>query len=723
MDFQLTEQQELIRKEVATLARSFSLDYWLEKDRKAEYPADWIRAFAQAGWLGMIIPEDYGGSGLGVTEATVMLHEICAAGAGTTGASPIHFYLFPPMPVIKHGSEDLKRRYLPRIAAGEIVMSFGVTEPNAGTDTSRIQTRAERHGDGYVVTGRKVWNTNAQHATHTLLLARTSPREAARPFEGMTLFFTEFDRAKITVREIEKLGRAAVDSNEIFIDGLEIPAANVVGEVGRGFYHLLDSLNPERIFTGIEAVGIGRAALDRAVQYAKERVVFDRPIGQNQAIAHPLALAWAKLETAGVIGLKAAWLFDNGRPCGAESNTAKLMAAEAAWAAGLPFRAVAQPKPVRIGLLTVKTGPLALCGIQMEQGTIRFFKDRNYTLAGRKVELVVADTGVNPAGTKTKTQELVERDNVDMIFGPLAAFELLAITDYAAQAKMPILSLAAAEDMTQRRPNPYFVRASGTSAQYMHPLADYAAKELKLKRVITIADDFAFGHEQMAGFQRVFEDAGGRVVKKLWPPLVTPDYTPYIAQITGVDAVIQGFAGSNPLKFMKQYQDQGLKLPVLAGAPACDDALLKSFGDEVLGVISVSAYTGDLDTPSNKRLIDGMVKDYGNIPGLYSAGLYINGQVAEAALEKTGGKTDDREAFIRALRSVSLTDTPRGPFTFDRLGNVVGTFYVRRCERKGDKLVNTTIKSYPKVSQFWIYDEKWFLSQPVYSRDYPPLKS
>src|SRR5437870_9938740 len=195
----------------------------------------------------------------------------------------------------------------------------------------------------------------------------------------------------------------------------------------------------------------------------------------------------------------------------------------------LPVPAFAQAKPVRMGLLTVKTGPLATGGIQMEQGTIRFLKDRNYTLAGRKVELVVADTGGNPAGTKTKTQELVERDNVDMILGPLAAFELLAITDYTAQAKIPILSLAAAEDMTQRRPNPYFVRASATSSQTMHPLADYAAKELKLKRVITIADDFAFGHEQMAGFQRVFEDAGGRVVKKLWPPLVTPDYTPYTA--------------------------------------------------------------------------------------------------------------------------------------------------------------------------------------------------
>jgi len=393
-----------------------------------------------------------------------------------------------------------------------------------------------------------------------------------------------------------------------------------------------------------------------------------------------------------------------------------------AGAAGLPTRAGAQSKPVRIGLLTVKTGPLAAGGIQMEQGTLRFLKDRNNMMAGRKVELVVADTGGNPAGTKTKTQELVERENVDMIFGPLAAFELLAITDYTAQAKVPVLSLAAAEDMTQRRPNPYFIRASATSSQNMHPLADYAAKELKYKTVITIADDFAFGHEQMAGFQRVFEDAGGRVVKKLWPPLTTPDYTPYLAQISGADAVVQGFAGSNPLKFMKQYRDQGLKLPVLGGGTACDDALLKSLGDEAVGLISCSAYTGDLDTPSNKRLIDGMVRDHGNIPGLYSAGLYINGQVAEAALEKTGGKTDDREAVNRALRAVSLTDTPRGPFSFDRLGNVVGSFYIRRCERKGDKLVNTTIKTYPKVSQFWTYDEKWFLAQPVYSRDYPPLK-
>jgi acyl-CoA dehydrogenase len=333
MDFTLTEQQELIRKEVASLARTFSLEYWLEKDRKGEFPWDWLKAWAQGGWLGTVVPEAYGGSGLGVTEAAIILHEICASGAGTSGASPVHFFMFPPLPLVKYASEDLKRRMLPKLATGECLMSFGVTEPNAGTDTSRITTVAERKGQGWVVNGRKVWNTMAQEATHILLLARTSPRDAQKPFHGITLFVGDFDRSRITVRPIEKLGRAAVDSNEIFIDGLEIPAANVVGEVGRGFYHLLDSLNPERILTAIEAVGIGRAALDRAVAYAKERIVFDRPIGQNQAIAHPLAHAWAKLELAELMCWKAAWLFDHGKPCGAESNTAKLMAADAGFEA------------------------------------------------------------------------------------------------------------------------------------------------------------------------------------------------------------------------------------------------------------------------------------------------------------------------------------------------------------------------------------------------------
>jgi branched-chain amino acid transport system substrate-binding protein len=397
--------------------------------------------------------------------------------------------------------------------------------------------------------------------------------------------------------------------------------------------------------------------------------------------------------------------------------------ASAALAASLPAPAIAEEAPVKIGLLTVKTGPLAQGGIQMEQGTTLFLKDRGYTMAGRKVELAVADTGGNPAGAKTKAQELIERDNVDLIFGPLAAFELLAISDYVAGKKVPILSLAAAEDMTQRKPNPYFVRASATAAQAMQPLGDYTAKELKYKTAMTIVEDFAFGYEQMGGLQRIFEDNGGRITKKLWPPIVTPDYTPYLVQLGGVDVIVQGFAGSNPLRFLKQYKDAGLKLPVIGGETAGDDALLKSFGDEAIGMITASPYTSDLDTPSNKKFVAGMVRDYDNIPGLYAAGLYINGMVAEAALEKTGGKTEDKDALIKALRAVSLTDSPRGPFHFDHFGNVVGNIYIRRCEKKKDKLVNTTIKTYDNVSQFWTYDEKWFLAQPVYSRDYPPLRS
>src|SRR5436305_1644588 len=378
--------------------------------------------------------------------------------------------------------------------------------------------------------------------------------------------------------------------------------------------------------------------------------------------------------------------------------------AAAALAARLPKPAIAEDRPVKIGLLTVKTGPLAQGGFQMEKGVALFLKHGGNKLAGRPAELILAHTGGNPAGTKTKAQELIERDKVDMIFEPLAAFELLAISDYAMQQKCPILSLAAAEDMTQRKPNPYFVRASATSAQPMHPLADYARKELNYATVITIANDFAFGYEETGGFQRVFEDEGGRVKNELWPPLVTPDFTPYIAQMNGVDAVVSGLGGSNPVKFMRQYKDQGLTIPVLGGGVAMDDGLLKSFGDEAIGVISSSPYTVDLDTSSNQRFVADSVRDYGGVPGSYAAGLYCNGMVAEAALERTGGRTDDREALIEAMRSVSLTDTPRGPFHFDHFGNVVGEIFIRRCEKKDGKLVNTTIKTYKAVSQFWIDD-------------------
>jgi branched-chain amino acid transport system substrate-binding protein len=393
-------------------------------------------------------------------------------------------------------------------------------------------------------------------------------------------------------------------------------------------------------------------------------------------------------------------------------------------ATALPLPAIAQSAPVRIGLLTVKTGPLAEGGIQMEQGITAFLKDKNHTLAGRKIDFISADTGGSPAGAKTKAQELIERDHVDFILGPLAAFELLAISDYIAQNKTPMLSLAAAEDMTQRKPNPYFVRASATSSQAMHPLGHYAATEMHLKRVVTIVEDFAFGYEQMGGFQQVFEDNGGRVVKKLWPPLVTADYTPYLAQIQDVDGVVQGFAGSNPLKFMKQYADAGLKLPVCGGETAGDDALLPHFGPEAVGMVSACPYTIGLDNDANRKFKALMKKEYNTVAGFYAAGLYINGQVVEAALQALHGDTSNKEKTIAALRAVKLTDTPRGPFHFDHLGNVIGNIYVRRIEKlQNGQLTNVTLKTYENVSQFWTYDEKKYLAQPVYSRDYPPLKS
>ncbi|MDQ6691558.1 MAG: acyl-CoA/acyl-ACP dehydrogenase [Candidatus Dormibacteraeota bacterium] len=333
MDFAPDQFQAALRDEVRALCERFPPEYWLQHDQRAEYPWEFVRAFAERGWLGLIIPEAYGGAGLGVTEAGVLLEAVCASGAGLSGAAPIHFYFFPLTPVIRHGSEAMKQAVLPRLASGELIAAFGVTEPNAGSDTSRITTRAMRGDEGWLVSGQKVWTTNAQNAHRILLLARDQARDPADPYAGMTLFFTDFDRDRITVRRIEKLGREAVDSNEIFIDSLRIPDADVVGEVGRGFRHLLDGLNPERIVVAFEAVGIGRATLRIAAAHARERIVFDRPIGANQAIAHPLAQAWAKLEAAELMAFKAAWLYDHGQPCASVANAAKLLAADAGFEA------------------------------------------------------------------------------------------------------------------------------------------------------------------------------------------------------------------------------------------------------------------------------------------------------------------------------------------------------------------------------------------------------
>jgi len=407
------------------------------------------------------------------------------------------------------------------------------------------------------------------------------------------------------------------------------------------------------------------------------------------------------------------------------SRRSLLAGGAAAALSRFPAPAVAQAAPFKLGLLTVKTGPLAQGGIQMEQGVLTFLKEKNYTMGGRKVDFVSADSGGNPAGAKTKAQELVERDKVDVIVGPLAAFELYAINDYIKEQKMPTLSLAAADNLTQRQPNPYLLRASATSSQAMHPMGHYAASELKLKRVVTISEDFAFGYEQMGGFQAAFAQDGGCVVNKLWPPLSTPDYTPYVAQIADCDGVCQGFAGSNPLRFMKAYASAGLKYPVVSGETGGDDALLKSFGDEAIGLVSCCPYTLDLESDGNQRFVDEIMKNYDVIPGFYAAGLYVNCMVVDAALKAAGGDASDKDKFMTALKAVSLTDTPRGSVKFDRLNNVVGTFYVRRLGTEGAKyglkLWNKTIKTYENVSQFWTWPEQEYLAHPVYSRDYPPL--
>ena len=390
-----------------------------------------------------------------------------------------------------------------------------------------------------------------------------------------------------------------------------------------------------------------------------------------------------------------------------------------------PAPAVAQAKPFKLGLLTVKTGPLAAGGILMEQGVLTYLKEKNYTLGGRKVDFTSADTGGNPAGAKTKAQELIERDQVDVILGPLAAFELYAINAYVIEKKMPTLSLAAADNLTQRTPNPFLLRASATSSQATQPLGHYVATTMKRKRAVTVSEDFAFGYEQMGGFQASFQREGGCVVKKLWPPLVTPDYTPYLAQIGDCDVVCQGFAGSNPIRFMKQYATAGLKYQVVAGEAGADDFLLKSFGDEALGLVSAAPYTLDLETEANQRFVDVMLKNYDAIPGQYAALLYGNCQVLDAGLKAAGGDSSDRDKFMAALKSVSLTDTPRGPIKFDHLNNVIGTIYIRRVVKEGAKyglkLWNKTIHTYENVSQFWTWPEKEFLAHPVYSRDYPPL--
>jgi branched-chain amino acid transport system substrate-binding protein len=390
----------------------------------------------------------------------------------------------------------------------------------------------------------------------------------------------------------------------------------------------------------------------------------------------------------------------------------------------LKLPASAQAGPIRVGFLTIKTGPLASGGLQMEQGLTVFFKERNNMLAGRPVELHTADTAGNPAQARTKTQELVERLRVSVLIGPLAAFEALAIDDYIRSSQTPILSVAGAEDMTQRKPNPWFVRPSSTSSQPSQPLGEYAAKDLGLKRVAVLADDFAFGHENVAGFQRVFEDNGGKVVQKLFTPLNAPDYGTYISQLKpNLDAVYTGHAGSNGFKFIKQLREYGNKVQILGGFTPVDESLLQQMGDDALGAITGNWYSAQLDFPINKRFVEAIQRDYKVDPGVYAAETYLCGEVLEHAVKTVNGNVEDKQAFMKALKEAKVSDTLRGPVRFDEFGNVVGNIYIRKVERKGGKLVNAVVKTYPDVSQFWTYKQDEFLKNPVYSRDYPPARN
>ncbi|MGB3067343.1 MAG: acyl-CoA dehydrogenase family protein [Ottowia sp.] len=330
MSFELTPEQQAIREAVTQSCAPFGEDYWLERDRSGEFPHDFYAAMAKAGWLGIAIPEAYGGSGLGVTEAALMMQSVAETGACMSGCASFHINIFGLMPIVVFGTEAQKRRFLPPIVQGQLKSCFGVTEPNTGLNTTQLKTRAQRQGDRYVVHGQKVWISTAQVADKILLLARTTPLEECKSHsDGLSLFYTDLDRRKITVSLIDKMGRKAIDSNELFIDGLEIPVEDRIGEEGKGFKYILHGMNPERVLLGAEAIGIGRAALRKAAGYANERIVFDRPIGKNQGIQHPLAANWMELEAANLMMLKAAWLYDHDRDCGAEANAAKYLGAEA----------------------------------------------------------------------------------------------------------------------------------------------------------------------------------------------------------------------------------------------------------------------------------------------------------------------------------------------------------------------------------------------------------
>jgi len=386
----------------------------------------------------------------------------------------------------------------------------------------------------------------------------------------------------------------------------------------------------------------------------------------------------------------------------------------------------AQGENLRVGFLTVRTGPLAAGGRQMEEGINLLLKERNFAFAGRKVDIFFADTAGQPALAKTKTQELVEREKVHVIIGPLATFEALAIDDYMLSSKTPLITptSAAQMDLAQQGKSEYVIHVYGTAAQPMHVLGQYAAKNLGLKRIATIADDFTYGHEGTAGFHHMFEDNGGKIVQKLWPPLNVADYGSYVGQIKpNVDGVYAGFAGSNPLRFLRTYREYGLKKPVFGNPTLVDEGILKNMGDEALGVYSASWYTVDRDAPDSKRFVESIQREYKVTPGFYTAGTYTAGLWLEEAMKAVKGRFEDKAAFVKALHNVRLSRGPMGPIRLDEYGKPILNIYVRKVERRNGQLVNTTIDTVKDVSQFFTYDPKQFLAGPLYGRDVPPAKN
>ena len=334
MDFSLTSDQQAICETVQKICDDFDDDYWLEHDKSGEFPDDFHMAMANGGWLGIAMPEEFGGAGLGVTEAALVMHKVASSSGAMAAASAIHINVFGPHAIVVFGSEEQKKKWLPDLIEGRVKTCFGITEPDAGLNTTSIKTRAERDGDSYKVFGKKVWTSTGLQADKIMLLTRTTPKEECeRPTDGMTLFYTDLDRKYCDVRAIPKMGRAAVPSCETFIDGLPVPAEDRIGEEGKGFKYILHSLNPERVLVAMEGIGIGQNALARAAQYAKDRVVFDRPIGMNQSIQHPLAENWIELEAAFLMAMKAAYLYDTDQPCGLEANAAKYLGGEAGFKA------------------------------------------------------------------------------------------------------------------------------------------------------------------------------------------------------------------------------------------------------------------------------------------------------------------------------------------------------------------------------------------------------